>query len=556
MNATQLLERVDDRELRRRMRAATLLGALAALSGAALIAAATYLIARAAERPPLLELTLSIVAVRTFAITRAAARYGERLATHDAALGALARLRSALFEWIEPLSPGALGDRTSAGLLSRAVEDVEGVGDVIVRSRVPGRVALIAAAACLITVLAVVPVAGLVLAAVVVLAGMAGVGLARAGTASRDAVVAAPRDEFAREALDLIDGLPDLVAHDRAAARLERVLEAEARLGETERDAANGVSNGTGLLGAAAGVAVVAVLLLGAGALERGRLNPLMLGVLAVVAWAAFDALAVVPAAAAFARSGEGSIRRLIDLADAPAPLVEIPARAARPPGLRAELESVRSRYSDSGPWVLDGFDLSFGHGRRVALVGSSGAGKTTAANLLLRFRDPDEGRVLIDGVDARTLDLDDVRASIGLVPEDPFLFSGTIEDNIRMAAPEATDVEVAAAAEAAYLGPWIATLPDGLRTRVGEEGRSISAGQRRRVALARALLADRRLLIADEPFADLDAEAAGEVLRALLAATEGRGLLLITHVPLGLEQMDEVVLLEGGRARSPRLGD
>jgi ABC-type multidrug transport system fused ATPase/permease subunit len=217
----------------------------------------------------------------------------------------------------------------------------------------------------------------------------------------------------------------------------------------------------------------------------------------------------------------------------------------------RVELRGVSARYAADGPLVLDRFDLVLEPGRSVALVGPSGAGKTTVVNLLLRFLDPLEGSVLLGGRDLREYRQEDVRHAIAVAAQDAYLFSTTIRENVRLARPSASDAEVETALRRARVWEWVASLPDGLETLVGEEGAYLSGGQRQRVALARALLADAPVLVLDEPTAHLDPETAEALVRDVLAAADGRSVLLITHRPEGLDLVDEVVVLEPAVRRS-----
>jgi ABC-type multidrug transport system fused ATPase/permease subunit len=183
-----------------------------------------------------------------------------------------------------------------------------------------------------------------------------------------------------------------------------------------------------------------------------------------------------------------------------------------------------------------------------VALVGPSGAGKTTITNLLLRFLDPEEGRVTLAGRDLREYRQDDVRRAIAVAGQDAHLFATSIRENVRLARPEATDAELREALRRARVWPWINALPQGWDTPVGERGRELSGGQRQRIGLARALLADAPVLVLDEPTAHLDHDTATRLLRDVFAATVDRAVLLITHRPEGLDAVDEIVVLEAGR--------
>nr|WP_031005864.1 ABC transporter ATP-binding protein [Streptomyces sp. NRRL F-5727] len=248
------------------------------------------------------------------------------------------------------------------------------------------------------------------------------------------------------------------------------------------------------------------------------------------------------------ARAGVERVVELIDTEPAIADGVkELPADAPA----TVEFDDVSFGYGagdGGGKPVLDGFSLELRAGETVALVGSSGSGKSTVSLLLPRFYDVDRGAVLVGGHDVRELTLESLRAAIGLVPEDSFLFSDTVRANIAYGVPDATDEQVEAAARAARADRFIAELPDGYATKVGEHGLTLSGGQRQRIALARAILTDPRLLVLDDATSAVDAKVEHEIHEALKAVMAGRTTLLIAHRRSTLGLADRIAVLDGGR--------
>ncbi|MFC8789956.1 ABC transporter ATP-binding protein [Streptomyces cinereoruber] len=244
------------------------------------------------------------------------------------------------------------------------------------------------------------------------------------------------------------------------------------------------------------------------------------------------------------ARAG---VERVLDLIDTE-PVVkdgtkELPADAPA----TVEFDDVSFAYEDGRP-VLDGFSLEIRPGETVAVVGASGSGKSTVSLLLPRFYDVSRGAVLVGGHDVRELTLDSLRAAVGLVPEDSFLFSDTVRANIAYGVPDATDEQIETAARAAQADRFIAELPDGYATKVGEHGLTLSGGQRQRVALARAILADPRLLLLDDATSAVDARVEHEIHEALKSVMAGRTTLLIAHRRSTLNLADRIAVLDGGR--------
>src|SRR5207248_2722302 len=210
-------------------------------------------------------------------------------------------------------------------------------------------------------------------------------------------------------------------------------------------------------------------------------------------------------------------------------------------------LEAVRFGHEGDPP-ILDGLELEVAPGESLALVGATGSGKSTVAGLLARLYDPDAGRVLIDGHDVRELRLADVRRAVALVFEETFLFTDTVRENIRFARTDADDADVQHAAELAGAAEFIAALPDGYETILGERGFSLSGGQRQRIAIARAILADPAVLVLDDATSAVDATKEHEIRAALAKVMRGRTTLVIAHRPATIALADRVAVLEGGR--------
>jgi ATP-binding cassette subfamily B protein len=246
-----------------------------------------------------------------------------------------------------------------------------------------------------------------------------------------------------------------------------------------------------------------------------------------------------------------GAVERLFELLDMQ-PNIAAPASPKSLPDAidgRVTIENVTFRYpSRPDHPALQDFELAVAPGETVALVGPSGAGKTTVFQLLLRFYDPDTGRLTLDGVDLRELDPNDLRAHIGLVPQEPVVFSADAWENIRYGRPDASDDDVRAAAEAASAADFLDALPEGFATFLGEKGVRLSGGQRQRIAIARAILRDPKVLILDEATSALDAESERAVQTALTGLMQNRTTLVIAHRLATVMAADRIVVLEDGR--------
>lgn len=527
-----------------RIAVAVVLGALTVLFGVGLMATAGYLIARAAERPAILSLTIAIVAVRFFGLMRPLARYADRLWSHDLALRALGRVRTSFYEAVEPLAPAGLEAFRRGDLMSRMIGDVDALQGLYLRGLGPPLVALAAGAVCVGTAAAFLPAAGAVLAVGLVLGGVAvPFAAGRLGRAAGRRQATA-RGELTSELVDLLRAAPELVVYGAEERMVERVRSADRELDRlARRDAfAGGVGDALSVL--VAGLTVVGVLAVSVRAHEAGSLDRLFVAMLALLALASFEAVGALPSAARELFTTLASGRRVLELIGREPTVRDAAAPIDPPTGSAVSLEGVTARYGPAEPPVLSSFDLRLEKGGRVALVGPSGSGKTTVTNLLLRFLDPQQGRVELAGHDLREYRQEDVRATFALAGQEAHVFDSTIRANLLLARPDATDAELHQALRRAHLADWVASLPDGLDTLVGEDGNRLSGGQRQRLTIARALLSDAPVLVLDEPTAHLDRATAEAVVADAFAAAGERSVLLITHRSEGLELVDEVVAL------------
>ena len=528
-----------------RLALAALLGALTILFGVGLMATAGYLISRAAERPAVLSLTVAIVGVRFFALTRPVTRYLERLASHDVALRSLGNARARVYERIAPLAPAQLQDRRHGDLLARLVADVDSLQNLYLRGLLPPVVAVAAGAGAVGVVAAILPVAALVLAAGLLVAGI-GVPVGAAAIAARSSrQQASARGALGAELVETLAGGEELVLYGRRDDRLERLRVVDGTLVRVARRAAAADGTGDGLRLLVTGLTVTGVLAVAVSAHAGGGLDRVLIALLALAALAAFEAVQPLPEALRQLRVTVAAGERLLELVDQEPAVVDSaePLPAPQPP-FTIELEDVSVRYAPGERLALDDLRLRLDPGRRIALLGRSGSGKTTVANLLLRFVDPESGRVTLAGHDLREYRLEDVRRAVTVSGQDAHLFSATIRANLCLARPDATDAQLEAALRSARILDWVQSLPDGLDTQVGERGRELSGGQRQRVTLARALLTDVQVLVLDEPTAHLDPPTAQRLVEDVFAAAGERCVLLITHRPEGLDLVDELVAL------------
>lgn len=482
------------------------------------------------------------IALRVLGGARVVLRYAERLVTHAATFRALADLRVWFFRNLARSTAGGLGFRQAGDVLARLVGDIEALDGLYLRILVPlaGAVLLAPVLVVLIgmhsTPLALV-IGVLFLGAAFALPWFGTRMALQSGSALADATGA-----LRIAALDALTGLREVRAFGAEGRMLASVQAREATLLATQHELAGrtALANAGAML---CGQAAVLAILLAA------RSNPVAAIVAAFLVTAAFEAVGGLPRAGVLAGHAAAAARRVLEAAEAPVPVPDPEHPAALRPDYTLRFEGVSFRWQPHRLPVFDGLTLEVPRGGRVALLGPSGAGKSTLAALALKVAAPQQGRVLLGGVDIASLAAADVRARIGWLSQDTHLFDDTIRANLLLARPGADDQALWAVLDAAHIGEMVRALPDGLDTWVGEGGARFSGGQGRRLALARALLSPAPILILDEPCAGLDAETERAFLTTLNEVAEGRSLILITHRLIGVERLDRIWRLSGGKA-------
>ncbi|MER5947517.1 thiol reductant ABC exporter subunit CydD [Streptomyces sp. NPDC001904] len=537
------------RPRRSRLLLALLLGALALGSSVGLMATSGWLISRASEQPPVLYLMVAVTATRAFGIGRACFRYAERLVSHDAVLRMLADTRVAVYRRLERLAPAGLRTQRRGDLLSRLVADVDALQDYWLRWLLPASVAALVGVGSVAFTAWMLPAAGAVLAVGLLLAGVGVPLLSGAVSRRAERKLAPARGVLATRVAELLTGTAELAVAGALPRRTAQARAADSVLTRIASRAATATALGDGLTALITGLTVAAAALVGVQGVRAGQLDGVALAVVVLTPLAAFESVLGLPLAVQYRQRVRKSAERVHEVLDAPEPVrePERPAPAPQDP-FPLVVRGLGARYEEGARPALAGVGLTLERGRRVAVVGPSGSGKTTLAQVLLRFLDAESGTYTLAGTDAGALDGDAVRRLVGLCAQDAHLFDSSVRENLLLAKKDAGEDELRAALGRVRLLEWADALPDGLDTLVGEHAARLSGGQRQRLALARALLADFPVLVLDEPAEHLDLETADALTADLLDATRGRATVLITHRLAGLDAVDEVLVLDGGR--------
>ena len=467
---------------------------------------------------------------------------------HDMAYRLLAEMRIDLFVKLEALAPAYLLERRSGDLVALATQDVETVEYFFAHTVAPAFVAVLVPGAVLVTLgLTAWPLA-LALLPFLAYAGcspfLSRRNIDRMGSQAREAL-----GQLGAHVTETVQGLAELIAFQATSRRRDEFMALARRYQQVRLVLLDDLTRQSEKLELATGLGALAIAALGAQLVASGWLAPTMLPLLILIAIAAFLPVSEIAQVGRQLADTIASTRRLHVVHAEPVRIVDGPLEAVAPrSGSALQFDGVRFTYPGRSTPALSHVSFNVSAGSTVALVGPSGAGKTTIANLLLRFWDPAEGTVRLDGVDLRSLTLDGLRRRIALVAQDTWLFNDTLEANIRLARPHATQISIQRAVEQAALADFVASLPEGLQTRVGERGVQLSGGQRQRVAIARAFLKDAPILVLDEATSHLDAVSEEQVRSALNALMVDRTTIVIAHRLSTIRAADMILVLDAGR--------
>jgi ATP-binding cassette subfamily C protein CydC len=518
--------------------AGVLVTLLSLMAGVALMAVAGAALASLALFAPMI--------LRALGVARVGLRYAERIVTHSATFRALADMRVWLFRRLAVNSAGGLGFRQAGDVLTRVVNDVEALDGVYLRVLVP-----LAGAAFLLPVAVIVigwraPVLAAAIGFFFILAAFVLPWIAARSAAEAGTRLASAMGQLRIAVLDTMTGWREVRAFGAEGRMLAAVQAREASLlGAQHTLAGRTALASAGALLCAQG-ALFAVLC-AAGNGSAGSVGSII--VAAFIVLAVFEVVGGLPRAGAYLGHAAAAAHRVLEAADAPVPVPDPRSPAKADSGSRLVFDAVNFQWRPDLPKVFDGLTMEIPAGTRVGVLGPSGSGKSTIAALLLKVAAPQSGAILLGRTTISTLTAAAVRARVGWLSQTTHLFDDTIRANLRLARPNADDAALWAALDAARIGDVVRALPDGLDTWVGEGGARFSGGQGRRLALARALMSPAPILILDEPCAGLDADTERAFLATLNEVAEGRTVILIAHRLIGVEKLDRIYRLSGGRA-------
>ncbi len=525
-----------------------LLGVAAIAAGIGLLGTSAYLIASAALRPSIADLQVAIVGVRFFGISRGVFRYLERLVSHSVNLRVLSRLREDFYRRVEPGAPANLMVHRSGDVLSRVMGDLESLENFYVRVIAPAVVAVVIITGVSFFVGGYALQLGLILAIGMLTGGFIHPVLSMLVSRVHVQNLAASKAAASARMVEVLQGLEDIQVCNAQERYIGTLMGEFKRSGELQNKLVDLNAGSSGLSLLITNLTVLGLLWAAIPLVGEGEFTGISLAVVTLVALASFEAVLPMPAAALNLNACSVAAARLYAIGQ-PA---ETPPAASTLPGGHPEptvhVEDVSFIYATETAPVLENIDFTLIPGRKVAIVGASGAGKTSLVNMLIRFVQPQSGSISVDGIDLSGTDPEWSRSLFAVLQQSEYLFNDTLRGNLLLANPDAGDEKLIRALDVVDLTDWFHALPQGLDTWIGEHGMKMSGGEGQRLAIARTLLQDRPVIVLDEPTANLDYATARRVMDNLFSTLTGKSLLIITYDVNLLREMDEILVISGGK--------
>ena len=537
-------------DVRKSIYLATFLSSLTFISAIALMASSGWLIARASQMPPVLELSIAVVGVRTFALSRGVSRYAERLISHDATFKALSKIRSALYLKLENLAPSGSSAFRNGDLMSRLVSDVDEIQNLPLRVFIPVISGSIAAIFAIVVSFLILPIAGLGLLLTIGIVALVGPLLTSRIAAKSEMETGNIRGELSDELSAFFTGITDLLMLDAAANSLNRIRAFDDELTSRSQKLALSTGIANALTTFAQGVAILISVASGVIAVDSNQLNPVMLIVVALLPMAAFEAVSSFPTAAlSFARV-KGVAIRICEVLDAQPPIPESELFTATTSS-EVSFHAVSAHWPNEQRPAVSGINLETCAGTKLGLVGASGCGKSSAAAVLAKFLLPSSGRYLLGKTNTLDMNGSQVRSVVTLSLQDSHIFATSILENLRISWPDHVNPPqedlIWQALDDALLSDWVRSLPSGLDSILGERGANMSGGQRQRLMAARMFLANPQVWVLDEPTEHLNADLADQLMANFCEATNGAALVIATHRILDTTGLTQIVVLQQG---------
>ena len=526
----------------------TMTGFSTVAAGVGLLGTSAYLIASAAFHPSIAELSVAVVGVRFLGISRGVFRYLDRLVSHHVNFRLLSILRIWFYDCLKLLAPARLIHYQRGDLLSRAIGDIDALDQFYVRAVSPVISAIFATVGFSLLVGSWNVRLGWILAAGLSVTSFVLPALVYIFSQDPAKQLVDQRAILSQTMLDTLRGAAEMMVFQQQEEELTQINRVSLQTNRAQVGLAHsqGLSNGMNAVLTQGTVALM--LLVGIPLVRTGELDGIMLAVIVLITMASFEISIPIAQAAQFWESSLQAARRLFEMADQQPAIIEpvIPVSVPEKPNIL--IRNLSFQYHGNLPLAADHLNIDIPYGRKIALVGENGSGKTTILNLLMRFWDCQPGEILIDGILVQEFSPKELRQRIGYVSPGGAIFQTTLRQNLLLANPGALDADLLRVLDCVQLGEWVQTLPDGLDTWLGASGLTISGGQLQRIQLARGLLMDAPIYLLDEPTTHLDVETENRLISLFRSIFQNRSLVWVTHRLVGLDWLDEILVLENGR--------